>query len=296
MSKVALVSGADRYSNVRESLKLIEDEIARKIKNRKSIVIKPNFVSVSNQLAATHIDAVRAVLDVITKLSDVTIIIAEGPASGSANQGFQKYGYYNLQTNYNVRFVDLNEDASHEVEVFNSHLCPMMVKVAKTILKSDFRISVTPMKTHDAVVVTLALKNMLAGSLRGIQEKLSIHQSYPAINKSLFKLAQIIPPHLSIIDGFTAMEGNGPTDGTPVEMRIAICGTDLLAADAIAAYIMGFDIADIGYLFYCREAELGEGDLSKIEVVGNVPIEQCRRKFKPHKTFKNQLNWRIEQT
>ncbi len=293
ISRVSLVKGEDRYSNVKQALQLIEDDIAYKIKDKKHILIKPNFVIVDNQLAATHVDAIRAVLDVIIKHTDVSVVIGEGAAMGTTAEGFQQYGYYELSESYNVNFLDLNHDDFIEAHIFDSHLQLIPIKVSKTAAKSDFRISVTPLKTHDTVGVTLSLKNMVAGSLCGSEAKRSLHQGYPAINKSLFELAKLIPPHLSVIDGFVGMEGNGPSSGTPVDMRIALAGTDFLAVDAIATYLMGFDIGHIGYFHYCKEANLGEGNVSKIEVVGNVSIEEVKRKFKPHRNFTAQLDWRI---
>ncbi len=294
MTTVSLVHGPDRYFCVNESLRLLRPELAQKIKGKKKIVIKPNFVSTSKQLAATHVDAVRAVLDTVTELSDQPVTIAEGPASGSAVGGFRSFGYDSLKEDYAIRFADLNHSASKEVTVFDASLRPLPIRVARPILDSDFRISVAPMKTHDTVIVTLALKNMLVGSLPGVEEKLKIHQGYQAINKNLYELARLIPPHLSIVDAFTAMEGDGPTHGTGVDMRVALCGTDFLAVDTVAAHLMGFDIDEIGYLHYCKEARLGEADLDKIDVIGNASLDQIRRKFKPHPTYLDQLEWRCE--
>jgi len=36
-----------------------------------------------------------------------------------------------------------------------------------------------------------------------------------------------------------------------------------------------------------------EHDLEQIEIVGNATIEECRRPFKPHPTYKEQLHWRL---
>jgi uncharacterized protein (DUF362 family) len=293
MSRVALVRGGDRYSNVKQALELLEEEISNGVKDKKKILIKPNFVTVYRQLAATHVDAVRAVLDVVTKYTDQQITIGEGAAEGPTEVGFERYGYYDLKNKYNVRFVDLNKDDAVEADIFDSNLRPMPVKVARTVMESDYRISVAPLKTHDTVIVTLALKNMVVGSLCGVPAMTSIHQGYPAINRSLFKLAQIIPPHLSVIDGFEAMEGEGPAMGTAVDMKVALASTDFLAADTVGSHLMGFDVNDIGYLFYCKEAGLGKGDISQIELVGNASLEECRRKFKWHSTAEAQRGWRL---
>ena len=86
---------------------------------------------------------------------------------------------------------------------------------------------------------------------------------------------------LAVIDGWFGMEGNGPVDGTPVEMGLALANTDFVAADALGASLMGFDPSEVGYMTYAR-GRLGEGDLSKIRVVGEEP-SLFRKKFRPHR-------------
>jgi uncharacterized protein (DUF362 family) len=44
------------------------------------------------------------------------------------------------------------------------------------------------------------------------------------------------------------MEGDGPLFGTPVASGALVAGADLLAVDATAARLMGFDLARIDYL------------------------------------------------
>jgi hypothetical protein len=38
---------------------------------------------------------------------------------------------------------------------------------------------------------------------------------------------------------------------------------------------------------------LGAADLDDIELVGNATIEECSRRFKPHSTYRRQLQWRV---
>jgi uncharacterized protein (DUF362 family) len=126
-------------------------------------------------------------------------------------------------------------------------------------------------------------------------DKTAMHQGYPAINLNLYALAKYIPPHLSIIDGFLGMEGPGPSDGEPVKLGVAIASTDFLAADTVAAKVMGYDIDEIGYLYYCQLKGLGVGDLEKIEIVGNTRLEDCIRPFRAHPAYRQQLRWRIQE-
>ena len=333
-SQVALIKGDDRHENIAQALTLIEDGVD--LSNKKRILIKPNFVSTRRQLAATHVEAVRAVLDWLRPRYDGPITIGEGAAGSDTFDGYRYFGYLDLAEEYNVRFVDLNQDEWGLVQVYDRRLRPMGVRVASTTLESDFRISIGPPKTHDAVILTASLKNMVVGSLirgRGgglVQrlgrllpnrltnsalaekvkgrlstvtctevsrsnrsDKFALHQGYHGLNLNLYRLAKVIAPHLSVIDGFVGMEGSGPSGGDPVDLRVAIASTDLLAADAVATKLMGFDLNEVGYLHYCKLGGRGAGDLNDIEIVGNASIEECTRKFRPHPSYRRQLEWRI---
>lgn len=297
MTKVALVKGSSHYQNISQALTLIKDQLSAG--KKKKIVIKPNLVHADIPLCATGPEAVKAILDFLYQTGigspDEKIIIAEGSFQTPTSDAFKSYNYPEELKDYNVEFIDLNTDDFIEAEIFDQDLKPMKTRVAKTIIESDFRISPALLKTHDSVVATLSLKNMLVGSLlkdKTRDDKGRIHQGYKAINMSLAKLAEIIPPHLNIIDGLVGMEGNGPAHGQPVEMNLALAGTDFLAVDTVGAALMGFNINQIGYLYYCYQKGLGEGDLNKIEIVGNTSIEQCQKKFKPHSELKKQLNWK----
>ena len=289
-SRVALVTGDERYDNILQALECIEGDID--LAGRRRVVLKPNFVSVRRQLCATHAAAVKAVLDFLKARGVEQVTLAEGPAMGTVRQGLRAYGYLPLVERYNLHVVDLNDDESVEVELYDRKLHPMRLRVARTMVESDYRISVGPPKTHDLAIVTLSLKNMAVGSLvRG--HKSRVHQSCPVIHLNLYKLASHVAPHLTVIDGFQAMEGNGPVSGSPVDWRTAIASTDFLAADSLAAQLMGFQLEDIGYLYYCQLKGLGRGRLEEMELVGNATFAQTRRRFRPHRTYKRQLAWKI---
>jgi uncharacterized protein (DUF362 family) len=201
------------------------------------------------------------------------------------------------------------------------------LRFAQTVAESDFRISLTPMKTHDAVIITLSLKNLVMGSLitqglasldklshrlshwvrpkdalypRGMgwvvkhilrSDKVTMHQTYPTLNYNLFLIAKAYPVHLAILDGFTAMEGPGPTQGKPVNLRLAVASTDFIAADSIGARIMGFDPMEIGYLHHAIAGGLGQGSLGGIRILGER-LEECIRPFEPHPNYLRQREWK----
>ncbi len=123
-------------------------------------------------------------------------------------------------------------------------------------------------------------------------DKMRMHQSYSVLHLNLFMMArQGLMPHISVIDGWEAMEGDGPTDGTRVDWRLAAASTDALAADALVADLMGYPVHEVGYLYYCHLTGLGEGDVRRIQVQGNLDPGAVRRRFRPHRLIANQRRW-----
>jgi uncharacterized protein (DUF362 family) len=177
--------------------------------------------------------------------------------------------------------------------------------MAKTLLDPNhFVISAAKFKTHDRIVASLSLKNIVVGAAikRGGGERpeggrwdssdkpITHGSGYRGINYNLSALASRLHPHLAVIDGYEGMEGEGPTSGTPVNSRVCVVSPDWLAADRVALELMGIDFAKVGYLNYCAQAGLGEADLSKIEIVGPA----LKNYIKPYKLARNidqQLIW-----
>jgi uncharacterized protein (DUF362 family) len=287
MIKVGLVRGDDRYRNVAAALEEIADTV---VIPDKPVLIKPNFVSVHNQLCATHVEAVRATLDFLKSKGVERFTIGEGPAIGSADEGFDNYGYRTLSQDYKVTFLNLNTDAPTKVPAFDEVLGQQWLNISRTVAES-YVVSVCPMKTHNNVVVTLGLKNVLVGMLSGRDEKAKIHAGSQAINLTLAKMAQHAAPSLAVIDGTVGMQGDGPLDGVPIASRCVVAAAHPIAADVVGLEVMGFRLEQVGYLRYAME--LRGLTLSDIEVSGQT-IEACRVKFRPHQNIASQLDWPLE--
>jgi uncharacterized protein (DUF362 family) len=290
MSKVALTRGDSRRKNIFESLKLIEKEIREKVEGKR-VLIKPNFTSSSIRKAATHIDQIRGILDFLSEVYEGKITIAEGSGQNTF-EGYRNFGYLKLKDEYQlpIEFIDLNKDDFEMIPISKS----VSVRVSKTILDpSFFVISAAKLKTHDAVIATLSIKNLAMGMVLS-RDKGKVHQGIEEINHNLFLLAKKRMPDLSSIDGFYGMEGEGPIGGNMLRCAVAIASTDSLAADRVGLEIMGIDPEDVGYLVYCGRSNLGEYDLGKISVVG-TELEECKneKEFRLHSTIKRQLLWKV---
>ena len=280
--------GDSRYGNVRAALEHIADQID--VGGKRSVLIKPNFVSTRRQLAATHVDAVRAILDFLHERNIQDVVIAERAAIGKTYDGYRHFGYLPLQERYGVELVDLDHEDWVEAQLYDRKLQPVTVRVARRVVESDFRISVGPPKTHECTIVTLSLKNMVVGSL---QDRSTFHAGFQAVHLNLYALAPLVAPHLAVIDAFQGMEGNGPVNGDSVDLRVAIASTDFVAADTVATRITGHEPEEIGYLVYCNRGGLGVGDLHRIHLRGNVGLEEATVAFRKHPDYARERKWAI---
>jgi uncharacterized protein (DUF362 family) len=261
---VSVATANSHYEGSRKALKLIEDQIAESIEGKSRVLIKPNFVSSYRQLAATNVDTVRAVLDVLSEYYDGEITIGEGPAIGNISEAARNFGFNSLIEEYGVKFLDLNKDKYLELEGVDRALNPIKFRVSKTLLESDYLISVAKPKTHDCVIPTLSIKNIVVGSLVTKLEKNKIRQGVKAINLNIAKLAKHCMPKLGLIDGYEGMEGAGPVQGDPVKLRVASASLHPISLDAVMACIMGFDPLNIGYLYHLRaRVNSSNGDEAK---------------------------------
>lgn len=310
MSRVALVKGQNRYTTIMSSMHLIRNSIEKEIRGQR-ILIKPNMVNIECALSATHVDAIRAVLDFVYQYTPQEVIVGEGSALQDTQQGFEKYQYLTLQKQYpDLAFVDFNRDAYTTIKLLDIDRHEVNAKISQTAMDDWYRISLTVPKTHETAMVTLSMKNMM-GCLVGYDKALMhgrprIHpkvrmidsvesaqrpEMYKVFHRNLLRLIQYVPPSLSVIDGFVGMDHEGPVNGQPVKLGVAVASADYVAADTVMTKVMGYNPSDIGYLYYARKECLGVGDLSQITVIGDQ-ITDITVAFKPHSETEKELQWK----
>jgi len=303
-SPVSLVRADSRRKAVHDSLMGIDHEMVQGLKHKKYVLIKVNFTSTRNQLASTHRDAVAGVLDYLGPRFKGPVVIGEA-ASSDTMAGFDNFNYSGVVTEFKsqkVSLVDFNMEKYALMQAIdnNIHLSP--VRIASRLVDSDaFIINCCIPKTHDAVIYTGAVKNMAMGApLRSLTketptwtDKRKIHvDSHWQQNYNMFLVAQHLAPYwgATVLDGFEAMEGNGPIGGTKVDWKVAIASTDYVAGDRVAVEAIGMDPKWIGYLQYCGQMGLGNYDMANIEVRGEK-LEAIKTSFKLPGTVDDQLKW-----
>lgn len=286
---VSLIKGEERRELVRKALERIGPEIVREVGERQ-IVVKPNFVSTSIQLASTHVDQVKGILDFFKGITPRKIIIAES-AAGDSGEAYKRFGYDALQKEFDVELVDLNQRPYRSISLGNGEGHQRTVRVSRLLLEEDtYLISAAKLKTHDAVVVTLSIKNAAMGGVL-YPDKMKVHQGVSKTNRNIATLARYLWPDLAVIDGLEGMEGNGPISGKRIHVGVAIAGTDPLAVDRIGCEVMGVDFHKVGYLSHLQQVGAGEARLDEIHLIGS-PLAFCVTPFRLHETVEEQYQWK----
>jgi uncharacterized protein (DUF362 family) len=255
-------------------------------------------------LCATHVDALRALLEFVKPIYKGQIIIAESSSSVNSADGFKNYGYLDLMKEFDVKFVDINQSSTGTpVFIVDRDLHQDKIQTSDLLTSKDnYVISLSRLKTHNSVVMTGAVKNLAMGAplnpgavngAKPISYKRSMHSGGSRfLHYNMFLIAPYILPDFAVIDGLEGMEGNGPINGTPVDHKIAMASFDPVAIDSMAARLMGIPLENVGYLNYCAAAGLGNVDRNKIEIIGGKDPDKSIITYKLSNNIKQQLEWK----
>ncbi|MFC1953730.1 DUF362 domain-containing protein, partial [Chloroflexota bacterium] len=164
------------------------------------------------------------------------IIVESSSIGADTEESFQVAGYLKLRDE-GFEVIDLKKEENVTVPVPGGSVLKE-ISLPRIVVDADAIISVPRMKTHEQAKVTLSLKNM-KGVLPDIFKR-KFHLTF-GIFQGVADLCTVIRPALSVVDGIIAMEGLGPTEGTPVKMGLIIAGKDPVAVDTTTGLVMGFE-------------------------------------------------------
>jgi uncharacterized protein (DUF362 family) len=272
-------------------------------KGTNRIMLKPNLV-VSSADCTTKVVVVKTLAQLMQKAGK-EVIIGEGSA-GAPNfnfinnevfrtkkrdilDGMQQYvfdtlGYSDMAGALNIPLINLHSGDIVEVPLKNG-FAAKTVKIHRSLTVIDLLCSVPMMKTHTLGTVTLAMKNLIGlypgteyYAVRSWLHDRAAEAGSPGVAYEVLDINSAVKTGLSVIDASTAMEGDGPTGGTLVDMGLIIAGTSPLATDMVGASLMGFEINEIPAIVLAHKSGMMPNSIDNIEIRG-LSIEQGKRKF-----------------
>jgi uncharacterized protein (DUF362 family) len=153
----------------------------------------------------------------------------------------------------------------------------------------NFYLGLPKLKTHSMTTMTLGVKNQQAFPIDA--DRMHFH-NHEMLHARLARLYRMVRPDFCIIEGITAIfNGHVPPaallEESSVNLNVLIGGQDTVAVDTVGCKVMGYAIEEVEHLRLAAEWGLGEGQLDRIEVVGDLGRFQTRypyallRRFRP---------------
>jgi len=274
----AIVDAAKSDNCVEDVLNMIE---APKIIGQGAcVVITANMVD--NKPASTgtvvHPDLLRKVIRYAKEFNPSRIVVAAGSGGAPTQQVFEEIGFNRIIREEEIEFMDLNYGPYIELKL-NHDIIPS-IKINKLCEEMDVHISFTPIKMHKEATVSLGIKNVALSwppaEIHGMpKKKLGIHED---LHNFIAAMGEVVPIDITLLSGMNGMIWTGPSDGKAVSSNLIVAGTDPVAADAVAARMMGLLPQAVHYLFELHRRGLGQADIKKINMKG-VPLVQAEEMF-----------------
>ncbi|WP_366923647.1 DUF362 domain-containing protein [Metallumcola ferriviriculae] len=264
------------------------------VKAGDKVLLKVNLIGpkTSETAAVTHSEFVRAMTRIL-KQEGCTVWI--GDSSGGAIAGmaptarsFRVAGYESVAQEEGA--VIKNFDREGVVGVRPESNNEEQMYLAKPLFDADVVINLPKLKTHTAGIFTGAVKNVF-GCIPGLK-KANYHKMSPDpedFGETIADIHQGARFHLHIMDGITAMQGEGPTAGEVYRANKILISEDPLALDTVAAKMLAMEIDDIPILIAAKKRGLGESKIEDITLNGdyqsvpNLPDFQLPKRFRSTK-------------
>ena len=272
-AKVAIVPAVDYespalYTAIEHAIDLIGG-LGDIITQGTRVFVKINHLSPASPAArgiVTNPLFVEAVLTLLLK-TGAELIVGDDIAS-EEQDGFAVSGFRQMCQKIGVPLINLRETGFAE-STFHGHVVHR-IYLSRTVLDADVIVNLPKLKTHSLTLFTGGVKNMYGIIPGGMRRNFhGVYADPDAFNQMLVDIFALKKPHITIMDGIIAMEGQGPAAGRLKRLGVVLASRDTVALDAVACKIIGLDPDRVRTNCFARERGLGTCDLGEIEIVGS---------------------------
>ncbi|MCX7847577.1 MAG: DUF362 domain-containing protein [bacterium] len=238
------------------------------------VLVKPNLLMGITPAAAatTHPAVVDAVLTLVREVGGEPMV-GDSPGIGVLEQVIGPTGVREVIEEHGAEVADFTRE---QVFVCEDNLIGKRIALARALAQADVYITVPKLKTHVQLVLTCAIKNqygLIPGARKG--EYHMRLRDRDTLAELLIDINRIAKPALGIVDAIEAMEGDGPSGGTPRHVGLLLAGADMTALDVVASELIGLDPAHVPTIQAARRRGYGATSRAVIQVIGPC-LEEVR--------------------
>jgi uncharacterized protein (DUF362 family) len=256
-TKVAVERGKSPRENVRRAIESLGG-IGNYVKKGDNVLIKVNISGGNPQISGSYTSP-----EVVDELVKMVMETGARPTVVDSDMVWTKFdpvaeaeGWKEWAKQAKVPLANLAEKDFVRFD-FGEDSAIGIVPVSKDVVEADVIISVPTMKTHLLTNVTLGMKNMY-GSFPE-ENKAKFHRF--GIENVIYEVNKAFTPNLTIIDGTIGGEAFGPLSSKPVDFETIVASNDVVAADAVACHLMGYDPFSIAHIKKAHDEGLGDANV-----------------------------------
>ncbi|HSB03584.1 MAG TPA: DUF362 domain-containing protein, partial [Thermodesulfobacteriota bacterium] len=199
------------------------------IKKGDRVLLKPNLLigKSPDKAVTTHPSIIKAAIQIAREAGGAPSI-GDSPAVGSTAKAAEKAEIAEMARSMDCPIVEFNRPVqAREVKgrVFKN------IEIDQAVLEADVIINLPKWKTHAQMLLTLGVKNLF-GCVPGPKKALwhlKAGEDRKLFAQVLVDIFQIIRPALTILDGVTGMEGDGPSSGRSIALGLILASRDALS-------------------------------------------------------------------
>ncbi len=231
------------------------------------VLLKPNLLKKADpdQVITTHPSVFSAVGRYLKEYGCKEIRYGDSPAMQSFQDTARASGMRQAAEELGIVPGNFTE---HTVLKYPEGKTAKEFTVSRAVTEADAIVNICKMKTHALERITGAVKNMY-GCIHGTH-KAAGHAVYPSATHFASMLCDLhgaVKPRLHIMDGIVAMEGNGPSSGTPVSMGLLLFSEDPVALDTVFCRLIHLEPSLVPTNFCGRQYGIGTMEEARIKLL-----------------------------
>lgn len=233
------------------------------------VLLKPNFVRAMDPATGgvTHPVFIAEAARLARDAGASEVLVGDSPAFGSAANAARAIGLEPLLADCGARVIEFR--AVRRISSPHNGRFKALTQ-AGDAHEADVLINLAKPKAHCQMVMTCAVKNLfgcIPGRKKALMHCLVENNRY-TFGRMLVENARTLAPELHLADGIIAMEGMGPTRGTPRQWGWVLAATDGVALDRLVAEAMGYALEEVPHLCAAADMNAGVTDLGCLDLRG----------------------------
>ncbi|MBU1276428.1 MAG: DUF362 domain-containing protein [Proteobacteria bacterium] len=279
MKLKVIIRRCDRYDPQLIAGIIAEGMAELGVKPRGKVLVKPNVVLAHRQVfphAFTRAEFLEGALMAAKAVGGGEVSeLGVGERSGitvPTRFCFAQAGYPGVIKRQGAKAHYFDESPHQRVAVGSGGL-RREVYLPKPVVEADFMFNLPKFKAHPWTRMTLSLKNFI-----GIQDdshRLLDHNTF--LEHKIADLNQAARQDFIAIDGIVAGQKMMLTPD-PFDLGAIVMGTNPCAVDAVGCAMVGVEPDQLIHLKLASQRGLGPLDLEQIEIGGDFPLDEVRRR------------------